>query len=136
MYELFEHTADIGIRIRAASLDELFADAARGLFSVMVANPNAVATSESVPIELSADDLEALLHDWLTELLYVFHARRIVLSEFTVHLTATRLDATVRGELVDVRRHEIDMEVKAVTWHGLQIVQQGDQWLAEVIVDV
>ena len=70
MYEIFEHTADLGIRVRAGDEDELFADAARGLFSVMVANLDAVRPLEEVRIQLVGENLEELLHDWLAELLY------------------------------------------------------------------
>jgi SHS2 domain-containing protein len=150
MYETFEHTADIGLRIRATTLPELFADAAKGLFSVMVAPKDVVQTTQEVAFRLSADDLESLFHDWLTELLYTFHTRRVVLSEFAVQLneateggrTRSRsahpaeLTATVRGEPIDLGRHQIEDEVKAITWHGLTVERHPNGWLAEVIVDI
>jgi SHS2 domain-containing protein len=136
MYELFEHTADMGIRVRAATLDELFADAARGLFSVMVENFDSVQPIEDYAFSVQADDVEELLHDWLAELLFTFHARRIVLSEFRVQIELPRLTATARGEPLDARRHQIDAEVKAITWHNLKVEHQTDGWLAEVIVDI
>jgi SHS2 domain-containing protein len=161
MYEIFEHTADVGIRVRAGSLGELFADAARGLFSVMVGNLEAVRTVEVVTFELPGDDVEELLHDWLAELLYVFCTRRVVLAEFEVrveeesgrvgadaHPTSlessrvgasthpTRLTATARGEPIDLKRHAIDVEVKAITWCGMKVERTADGWLAEVIVDI
>ena len=136
MYEIFEHTADFGIRARADSLDALFADAARGLFSLMIANLDAVHTVEKVPFQLDSDDREGLLHDWLAELLYTFYTRRLALVEFDVHLTPTGLTATARGEPIDLGRHEIDVEIKAITWHALKVQQNADGWLAEVIVDV
>jgi SHS2 domain-containing protein len=136
MYEIFEHTADMGIRARAEDLDALFADAARGLFSVLLANPDAVRSVEEVAIQLEGGDLEELLHDWLAELLYLFNARRMALAEFTVHVAANKLTATIRGEPIDPARHEIDAEVKAITWCNLKVQQQSGGWLAEVIVDV
>jgi SHS2 domain-containing protein len=136
MYEIFEHTADLGIRVRADSLDELLADAARGLFSVMVANLDTVQTIEEVTFQLDGDNLEELLHDWLAELLYTFHARRLVLADFHVQVGPTGLTATARGEPIDPRRHEIDDEVKAITWHALKVERSADGWMAEVIVDV
>jgi SHS2 domain-containing protein len=145
MYEIFEHTADMGIRVRADSLDELFADAARGLFSVMVENIDAVQPVEETAFQLHGDDIEELLHDWLAELLFTFHARRIVLTEFHVRLDhsdrrqespPTILTATARGEPIDPSRHEIDAEVKAITWCGLKVEHRPDGWLAEVIVDI
>ncbi len=147
MYEIFEHTADLGIRVRAGSVDELFADAARGLFSVMVENLDAVRPCQEVALSLRGENLEELLHDWLAELLYTFHAQRLVLAEFQVQVEEeggrvgasthpTRLTATARGEPIDLKRHEIDVEVKAITWCGLKVKGRGAEWMAEVIVDL
>jgi SHS2 domain-containing protein len=136
MYEIFEHTADLGIRVRAASLNELFADAAGGLFSVMVANLETVRTVEEASFELPGQDVEELLHDWLTELLYTFHARRLVLPDSQVQAGPIGLRPPARGEPIDPRRHQIDAEVKAVTWHGLKVMRQEGGWMAEVIVDI
>jgi SHS2 domain-containing protein len=136
MYEIFEHTADLGIRVRADSLDELFADAARGLFSVMVANLDSVRAVEETKFQILGDNNEELLHDWLAELLYTFHARRFVLAKFQVNVTAEGLTALAYGEPIDVERHEIDEEVKAITWCGMKVEQHEGRWLAEVIVDI
>jgi SHS2 domain-containing protein len=136
MYEIFEHTADLGIRVCAGSLDELFADAARGLFGVMVANVEGVKLVQEETFQLPGSNREELLHDWLSELLYTFYTRRLVLAEFHVQVGAAGISATARGEPLDPRRHEISGEVKAITWHGLKVEQLADGWRAEVIVDV
>jgi SHS2 domain-containing protein len=140
MYEIFEHTADVGIRVRANGLNELFADAARGLFSLMVENLDATRTTEATTFELRGDNVEELFHDWLAELLYTFCARRLVLVEFNVQVNSTSdgsaITATARGEPIDLGRHEISVEVKAITWHGFKVEQQAGCWLAEVIVDI
>jgi SHS2 domain-containing protein len=136
MYEVFEHTADLGLRIRADDLNGLFADAARGLFSVMVAGVEAVKAIEEVRIKVQADDLEQLLHDWLAELLYTFSVRRLILTEFSVQIDGLKLTAVARGEPIDPLRHQLDAEVKAITWHGLNIERTPAGWLAEVIVDI
>jgi SHS2 domain-containing protein len=139
MYEIFEHTADLGIRIRADNVDELFVDAAHGLFSVMVANPDLVHATEETTFQLRTDNIEELLHDWLSELVYTFYARRLVLADFQVQVRiakACELTATARGEPFDPGRHETDVEVKAITWHELKVEQLPDGWEAEVIVDI
>ncbi|MCE5268162.1 MAG: archease, partial [Planctomycetaceae bacterium] len=115
MYETFEHTADVGIRVRADDLDALFVDAARALFSIIVENPDAVAPKQQLTLSVHADDREELLHNWLAELLYIFHTQRLVLTEFHVDVHPPVLTATVRGEPIDVSRHLLDAEVKAVT---------------------
>jgi len=136
MYELFDHTADIGLRIRAESLDELFAEAGRALFSVIVANFDAVEPVQELALRIEGSRRDDLLFDWLAELLYTFDTRRLLLSDFRVRVNENGLEATARGEPFDPDRHELDMEVKAITYHGLKVEQDGDGWLAEVIVDL
>ncbi len=136
MYEIFEHTADLGIRARGADLPELFADAARGLFSILVANLDAVRPAKERRFQLFGDNLEELLHDWLTELLYTFSVRRMAFVRFNVDVSPRGLSARARGEPINPDRHKIDAEVKAVTWHALKVEQDADGWIAEVIVDV
>jgi SHS2 domain-containing protein len=141
MYEIFEHTADFGIRARAETLDALFVEAAKGLFSIMLANPDSVRAIVEVPFRVDSDDAEGLLHGWLGELLYMFTARRLALTDFSVRIDGSPpifsgLIGSARGEPIDPSRHEIDVEVKAITWHGLKIEQDAGGWMAEVIVDV
>ena len=102
----------------------------------MVTNADAVQPAEEVTFQLPGSNREELLHDWLSELLYTFYARRLVLAEFRVQVGPTGLSATARGEPIDPSRHEIGGEVKAITWHGLKVEQLADGWQAEVIVDV
>ncbi|HPP52740.1 MAG TPA: archease, partial [Thermoguttaceae bacterium] len=72
MYETFEHTADLGLRIQAESLERLFEEAAEALFSVLVVNWNQTATVQQETLRLEAESIEDLLHDWLSELLVLF----------------------------------------------------------------
>jgi SHS2 domain-containing protein len=136
MYELFEHTADVGLRMRAESLDELFADAGRALFSVIVANFGSVEPVQELSFKIQGDRRDDLLLDWLAELLHTFDTRRVLFCDFCVRVEEEGLQATARGEPFAPDRHELDMEVKAITYHGLKVEQDGDGWLAEVIVDL
>jgi len=137
VYEVFEHTADLGLRVRAENVSQLFAEAGRGLFSVLVSDPASVRPTTQCIIELSAEDYEYLLFDWLNELLFLFETQHLLLVEFDVRVGAGHLNAVCRGEPVDRELHHLDHEVKAITYHGLTCQQQpsGD-WLAEVIVDI
>ena len=136
MYETFEHTADLGLRIRADDLNSLFAEAGRALFSVIVENLEDIRTIEEIPFTININDVEELLHDWLTELLFTFHVRRLLLVKFDVNIQASGLTAIAHGEKIDLKRHEINLEIKAITWHGLKVVQSPTGWMAEVIVDI
>jgi SHS2 domain-containing protein len=136
MYEIFEHTADVGLRIRATDLNGLFADAGKAFFSLIVANPDSIRPVQESHVEIQGDRYDDLLFDWLAELLYRFDTEHLLLAEFEVSVGEHGLKAVVRGEPVDRYRHELEMEVKAITYHGLKLQQQGDQWTAEVIVDI
>jgi SHS2 domain-containing protein len=136
MHEIFEHTADVGIRARAETAEELFAEAGRGLFALMIENYEVVQAIEELTFQIGGNDVEELFHDWLAELLYTFNARRMALTEFRVQLGPAELTATARGEPLDPNRHQIAVEVKAITWCGLKVQRQPDGWLAEVVVDI
>ena len=136
MYETFAHTADLGLRVRADSREALFAEAARGLFSMLVLNLDEVQPKQECRIELAADDVEYQLFDWLTEVLYRFDCERLLLSAFDVQFTDGALLGVCRGEPLDPARHDMDHEVKAITYHDLTINESDGQWHAEVIVDI
>lgn len=136
MYETFEHTADLGLRARAPNLNALFADAARGLFAMIVPELASVRANLSLEFALEGTALDLLLFDWLNELLYTYETRHLLFSDFDVRIDAGRLTATARGEPLDRSRHVLDHEVKAITYHDLCVERDGDEWLAEVIVDI
>ena len=136
MFELFEHTADLGLRIRAASLEELLSEAARGLLAMLVANPQAVRPVLARTFTLTANEPSYLLFDWLNELLYAFETEKLLLSEFEIVIGEQQLQAICQGEPMDPDRHEMDHEVKAITYHELRVQQMAEGWEAEVIVDI
>jgi len=135
MHEVFEHTADIGLRARAPHLNGVFAEIARAMFLVLVPNLEAVRPVQQRLLEVADEPLEDLLHDWLVELLYLFDTRHVVLCEFDVAV-GRGLKATLRGEPLDRDRHQLGMEIKAVTYHELKLLETDAGWLAEVIVDI
>jgi SHS2 domain-containing protein len=136
MHETFDHTADLGLRICAATLDELFVEAAEALFEVIVEDLRSVAPTRQVDVTLPTDDVDYLLFDWLRTLLYHFDAEHLLLSRFEVHVGADGLTGKAWGEPLDRSRHELCHEVKAITYHGLRVEQTPDGWLAEIIVDI
>ncbi|HEY7314281.1 MAG TPA: archease [Gemmataceae bacterium] len=136
MYETFDHTADLGLRIRSADLNTLFAEAGQALFAVLVEDLATVAPVRKLDFAIAGDDREYLLFDWLKELLYRFDAEHLLLSRFEVKIDADGLRGSAWGEPLDPARHELSHEVKAITYHGLRVEPDGDGWLAEVIVDI
>jgi SHS2 domain-containing protein len=136
MHETFEHTADIGLRVRAASIEQLMAEAAEALMAVIVFNPAEIRPRESQRFTIPGDRDDDLLHDWLAQLVFTFDTRHLVFSRFEVQRQPDGLAAQAWGERLDPERHELGMEVKAVTYHELKVEPTADGWLAEVILDL
>jgi len=136
MHELFEHTADIGLRVRARDLDTLFREAAEGLFSMIVEETVPPSGGREFRFRLVADNREDLLFDWLHELLYTFDTTGVLLGGFEVRVFGETLVATARGTEWDEATHRPRYEIKAITYHGLRLEPDKGGWLAEVIVDI
>lgn len=135
-FEPLEHTADKGIRTWGSSIEELFENAATGMFSLM-AGLGKYTSSESIDVQVEASDLESLMHNWLGELLYRFEVDRILLVDFDVyHIEDCRLEATVRGLPFSDDIEWLGPPVKAVTLHDLFVHRTDDRWEAQVIFDV
>jgi tRNA nucleotidyltransferase (CCA-adding enzyme) len=124
-FEVIEHTADAGIRATAPSLPEAFAEAARGMYSLMV-DLNAVKPLEQHDVEVRASDDEKLLLSWLLDLLFKTETEGLVFSKFVVALEPGRLRGAAWGEPLDEGRHQPAAVVKGVTRHMLGIERRVD----------
>ncbi|MBU2035226.1 MAG: archease [Candidatus Omnitrophica bacterium] len=137
-YELIEHTADIGIRVKAASLNGLFKSSALAMFNIITRNKIPVpktATLKKIKIKQSASDLEELFINWLNELLSLSSAKGLIFSNFRINkLDNNNLEAEVFGESID--NYNVNTEIKAATYHQLKLEQTKKGWLTEVIFDV
>ena len=136
MYQTFEHTADLGLRLQAASLTELFSEAAVGLMSILMEDPGSLQPRYEVPIQIESNDREYLLFDWLTELLYLFESRKLLVAKCEIRVDDKAVTGNVMGESCDPARHVLAHEVKAITYHQLSVQQVDSIWHAEVIVDI
>jgi len=136
MFETFDHTADIGLRITAATLPDLMAEAGRGFSSLIVANLDDVRPVEERTIQVAGTEPDYLLFDWLNELVYLLDREHLVFVQFDVRLSDAGLISICRGEPLDRTRHQLEHEVKAVTYHDLKVEQVDDGWQAEVILDI
>jgi len=136
MFELLEHTADIGFRVRARSRAELFEAAAEALISVAF-EVEPVEPRHRYALEAGGHDAESLLINWLSEVLYLWDARRLALRDFRVReLTAERVAGEARGEPFDPARHRAKLVVKGVTYHQLRTGEDEQGWYAQVFLDV
>lgn len=132
-YEEFEHTADVGIRAFGQTLEELFENAAYGMFQIIAGERRARPVIERA-VALSGDDVEQLLVRFLSELLYLSAVHHLLFSEFHVTIEDGALRARCLGEEFGEDRRGLGTEVKAVTCHMLEVnLQEG--W-AQVLLDV
>lgn len=133
-YELIDHTADVGIKAYGENISEAFENAAKGMFDIITDNSKIESKGE-YKINLEYDDLEQLLVDWLSELLFIFETEQIVLGEFNVEIDNDSLQAKVFGENFDTSKHKIGSEIKAVTYHMLE-VKTEKPYHVQVLFDI
>ena len=136
MHEVFEHTADLGLRIVAPALDLLFAEAGVGLFEIIAGDVGQIRPRMERTFEVAGTDPEWLLLDWTTELLTAFTVEKMLFREFAVTVHPAGLSGTARGEPYDPAVHTLAHEVKAVTQHELTVRQCATGWEATLIVDI
>jgi SHS2 domain-containing protein len=135
-YEYIDHTGDLGFRAYGKTREALFAHAARALFEVLV-SPETVEAKEERVVVVEAAALDELMVSWLAELVYLFDTEGLLLKEFEIkRLTEKHLDASVWGEPLDPRRHEVKTGIKAVTYHQLYVKKENGTWETQVILDL
>lgn len=138
-YELVDHTGDIAVSLSGATLGELFADAAIA-FTDSMTSVDGVEPKRPQEVDVDAPELDLLLVDFLSELLYRFDTRGWLTRAAEVAVSekdgAWALQGTLRGETLDPRRHAIKVLVKAVTYHGLHVVRQEGRWTAKLVFDI
>jgi len=135
-YEFIEHTADLGFKAYGETLERLFVHAAEAFFEALVA-PESVEERKERSIKVGAEDLDNLMVSWLAEFLYLYDTERLVFNSFQIkRIDHNRLEARVRGEVLDPARHEIKTGIKAVTYHQLYVKEREGAWEAQVILDV
>ncbi|NPV59762.1 MAG: archease [Actinobacteria bacterium] len=131
-----EHTADVGIRAWGESLGEAFRNCALGMMSLML-DLDKVGREKRVWVEAEAEDLEALLVSWLSEILFYVEAEGFAFAWFEdVEIEGGKAAAWGWGEELDPERHGLKLEVKAPTYHGLRLEEREGGWTAQVIFDV
>ena len=135
-YEFFDHTADMGIRVRARTLPELLMPAAEALYAA-IGELVACATTATITFDSDGDEPAVLLRDFLTELLILFEReKRRLVTVVESSFAAQRLTVTANIAPVDVERSVFHREVKAITYHELSIRAIPGGYEATFIVDI
>jgi len=137
-FELIEHTADIGLRIYGKNLEDLFNNAAKALFSLIVDKVPEEKNKEI--LSLKTDDLEELFVTWLNELITLLFAFKFLPASYELKIATSKdeatLIATILGQEFDPYQNQIKTEIKAATYHSLKVEKADGRYVAEVIFDV
>lgn len=135
-YRFLDHTADLRIEVTADTLEGLFVEAAAALFDITV-GIGSIDVREFRRVRASGDDTKELFVDWLRELLYRFTGEGMLLARFEIEsISETEIAARCGGEPFAIGRHKVACEIKAVTYHGLEIVRRGEKYHASVVFDI
>ena len=135
MFKIIEHTADIGIEAYGKTLEEAFGNAAKGMFSIMIGGgkiESKIVKQLEIPFDM---DEEQLLVDWLSELLYIHDVEHLVFGEFDIKIN-DKLKAKAYGEEHNVKKHGYGMEIKAVTYHMLEVKRNEKGYVLKVLFDI
>ena len=138
-FEILEHTADIGIMAYGKTKREVFINAAKGMFEIIAGETKNLKENFYDKIKLEADNLEGLLFAWLNELLYIGETRLVILNKFQIkELSDYQIKAKVGGTKIKPPSIKIEREIKAVTYHRLEIKKDEESglWRAQVIFDI
>lgn len=131
----FSHDADIGIQGKGENLEQTFEMAAIALTAV-VTRPEDISPAIEVDIQCDEEDLELLFYDWVNSLIYEMDTRKMLFSQFEVHIKDGHLNATARGEKVNTKKFDLAVDIKGATMTELKVIKDNTGWLAQCVVDV
>ncbi len=134
-WEHFEHVADIGIRGIGPTPADAFSQAGLAL-TALITDPAKVQPRRGVQVKLEEQDLDYLFFDWINAIVYQMSTHHLLFTRFEVKIDGSRLQADLWGEPIDLQRHAPAVEVKGATFTELSVRQEGDQWIAQCVVDV
>ena len=133
---LLEHTADLGIMVTGSDLRDLFENAAHSMMQIMIEGRPAGKTG-SLQLSVSGEDHEDLMVRWLGEILYLFQGEGTLVTCTEINsITQTHIHATLQAVPYNPEQHEILTEIKAVTYHRIQVVPENGRWKATIIFDL
>ncbi|MBW9221854.1 archease [Methanothermococcus sp. SCGC AD-155-C09] len=139
MYKYFETTADIGIIVEEDSLEKAFEESAKALSNLMV-DIHSIDKKVKRKIIIHSEDLYGLLYDFLTNLLIILDSEGIIFSDYNIKIYNNNgeyiLECMAYGEKLDKEKHSPKMEIKAITYHKMEIKKENGKNIIKYIVDI
>ena len=135
-YRTFNRSSDLAVKIFGKTQAELFANSAFALFDIMT-DVKTIDLHDHLPLEVEGADRDDLMINWMRELLYLYQGSGYLLKEFQIHeVKDNYLRGEVRGEKFDPDRHAIQRQIRAVEPHHGRMEKTGDQWTAQVVLEL
>lgn len=135
-YEILDHTADVCLRIYGKSFGELFENAARAMIE-LITDREKINPSQEIEIEVHGENIEELLVHWLQEILFLHEVKKMVFKDFRLNLISeTHAKGKAIGEKIDIDKHELSFDIKAVTYHNLKIEPINDKLKVDIVFDI
>ena len=135
-YQTIDHTADIGIAVQADNLEALFMEAARAV-SALIFGQRTLAAAETVTITVKGSDWPDLMINWLRELLFLWNGENRIIGQVAIRkIEPFTLKATVPVDNTPCDPHDIFNEIKAVTYHAIEVEKKDGGWQARIIFDI
>lgn len=135
-YRFIDHTADFRLEIFGVDENDLFVQAAMALTDLLT-DPATLESRHRQTFTVSGDDWSDLMVNWLRELLYLWSGEEQLVSRVSLQsLEPTHLKAAVTTDAFDADRHPIRNEIKAVTYHQIEVRPWQDGWRARVVFDI
>jgi len=135
-YEILDHTADVLIRVSGSTFGEFLKSSALAMMDLLTDRESVEPDVEEV-FEITGETREELLVRMLSEILYLHHVHKLVFKDIELDIQGgDTITGTIKGEKFDPAKHELDLDIKAVTYHNLKIARVDDKFIADIVFDI
>ena len=140
-FQYLDHATDIIIEAYGKSIEEAFQNMAAGVVNVMF-DITTVDADKTIQIIERGSDLKNLLYNWIEKILHVIFLENVVLSRFTISIKKDKnnesylLEGKAQGEEIDLEKHMYKTEIKGVTYHEMQILEENNQYRIKALLDL
>jgi len=135
-YTLLDHTADLGMCVRGITIENLFENAGKALLEQLIKIRQS-SKKETLDISLSGTDLADLMVRWLSEILYTVDGENLAIEDIWVNsIQKNQINSTLRVTPFNIDKHDLIREIKAVTYHQIEVNKMNNLWVARVIFDL
>ena len=135
-YKVIDHTADVCVRVSAKSLKDLLKNAAKAMMRI-ITNPEKVKPMKSIKMSVKGDNKEEVLVKWLQEILYKVEVKKMLFKDFEIlDINDKYVSGKAYGENIDLKRHDLLHQIKAITHHNLTIKKAKDKLTVDIVFDI